>query len=81
MSKTIKPDYRLPNGKRTTSADRYVREWNRLTKPFAKTFGLRRHAFDPGALFFPEQGGQAIEVSVDLLQTFNRDVLPHLPKS
>lgn len=78
---STKPDYRLPNGKRTTSADRYVREWRKLTKPFAKHFNLDRIGFDPGALFKPKGGGWPIDVSLSMLTHFNDHILPHLPKT
>lgn len=76
-----KPDYRLPNGKRTTSADRYVREWRKLTKPFAKYFSLERIACDPGARFVSKRGGPSFDIPLHMLHSFNDHILPYLPKS
>jgi hypothetical protein len=38
---------RLPDGRETRSADRYVREWRRIGVPAARALGGRLMAMDP----------------------------------
>ncbi len=78
MNKTPR-SYRLPDGRYTLSVARYIREWNKLTKPFAKTFGLRIIGFDPGVLMTTDEGGySSMQVPLSVLRTFNETVLPKL---
>ncbi len=77
--KTSDRFYHLPNGRYTTSQRRYIREWNALTKPFAKTFGLRIIGFDPGVLMTTDEGGYcSVQVPLKVLRIFNETVLPKL---
>lgn len=78
MNKTTR-SYRLPNGRYTLSVTRYLREWRALTRPFAKTFGLRIIGFDPGVLMTTGEGGYcSMSVPLSVLRTFNDKVLPKL---
>lgn len=70
--------YQLPDGKSTISVPRYVREWNRLMKPFAKTFDLNCHSCNPGARFQTKDGRMTFDVPLEVLRRFNADILPRL---
>ncbi len=73
----MKREYTLPSGKGTTSTARYLREWNKLSKPFAKAMGVNRHAFDPGVSYRTKQG-VVFSVPVSVLNAFNETVVPAL---
>lgn len=46
--------FSLPNGKRTTSVDRYVRAYRKLAKPMIKTWPhYEALSYDPGVQFGP----------------------------
>ena len=50
-------DYRLPNGQTTKSTARYIREWNKLSKPVAKALGCDIIGVDP-SIHLMEKGCQ-----------------------
>lgn len=58
--------YLLPDRTPTRSVARYVREWNRLSKPVAKALACRVVAVDPGILLSPLEGGVPITLSVGM---------------
>lgn len=43
--------YRLPDGKTTKSADRYIRAWRKLARPIERGTCSRMFAYDPGLAF------------------------------
>lgn len=44
-------EFRLPDGKYTSSASRLSREWARIYKPICKELGVKVIGFDPGISF------------------------------
>lgn len=58
--------YSLPDGKTTRSATRYVREWNRLSRPVAKALGCEVIAMDPSIQLKPKSGAPSFQIPVSV---------------
>ena len=56
-------DYRLPKGQRTKSTDRYIREWNKLSKPVAKALGCDVIGVDPSIHLMEKGCHQGFQIS------------------
>ena len=52
-----KETYRCPDGKITTSANRYVREWRRMSKIMERGLNLKPIGYDPDFLMRAEING------------------------
>jgi len=61
--------FTLPNGKATSSTDRYCREWNRLAKPVAKVLNCDVIGMDPGIHLAPKSGAPGFQLPVSVAQS------------
>lgn len=68
-SKKFPNIYRLPDGKSTTSANRYVREWRKLYKPVCKALKVKCIGCDPDFLF--TKGNQSFNLPVSVVRDIN----------
>ena len=67
--------FRMPDGKTTSSAGRYIKAWNALTAPAVEQLGLVVIGFDPHVSFCCKSNPQAtVQIPVWLLKRIN-DVL------
>jgi hypothetical protein len=77
----MKPkQYKLPDGNKTSSPGRYVREWNKLTKPVAEALNCDIIGCDPSVHLVEKGGGHGFQISVSIAKRIkdlylNRDYL------
>lgn len=49
--------YRMPDGRITKNAEKYVAAWRAISDPLERHFDMRLHAFDPDLVFYVKPYG------------------------
>ena len=67
---STKREFKLPNGKRTTSSAKYITAWRRIAKPICKATKTDILGFDPSISIV--WGNKSIDFPVSFLVELNK---------
>jgi hypothetical protein len=74
--KTVKKerlDYKLPNGKVTVDAKKYIAAWKKIARPIEKITGMKMDGFDPSISFYdPKKQNKFIQLPVWFIVDVNK---------
>lgn len=66
-------DYKLPNGKITVDAKKYIAAWKKLARPIERITGMKMSGFDPDISFYdPKMENKFIQLPVWFIRDVNK---------